>query len=159
MALMLGECLLRLMREAGQIERWLQGHPHDRLGAKNSVRQSNRTDNESAKIATDKGVIQGYTAVAAVDDKHQIIVEAQAHGVGSEQELLIPVVNAMQARLTPDSYITDAGYYSKVNVQAVDERNINACIPDPNYPGAIHAMPDSYSTEPNPTRCGTSGPR
>jgi len=31
-------------------------------------------------MATSKGVIQGYTGVAAVDDRHQIIVEAQAHG-------------------------------------------------------------------------------
>jgi len=29
--------------------------------------------------------------VAAVDDRHQIIVEAQAYGTGSEQELLLPV--------------------------------------------------------------------
>lgn len=41
-------------------------------------------------MATSKGVIQGYTGVAAVDARHQIIVEAQAHGAGSEQELLIP---------------------------------------------------------------------
>ena len=30
--------------------------------------------------------------------KHQIIVEAQAHGTGSEQELLLPVVTAMRRR-------------------------------------------------------------
>ena len=42
--------------------------------------------NERAKTATDKGVIQGYAGVAAVDAKHQIIVDAQAHDTGSEQE-------------------------------------------------------------------------
>ncbi len=41
-------------------------------------------------MAISKGVIQGYTGVAAVDEKAQIIIEAQAHGTGSEQELLIP---------------------------------------------------------------------
>jgi len=35
-------------------------------------------------MATGKGVIQGYTGVAAVDEKNQIIIEAQAHGTGSE---------------------------------------------------------------------------
>lgn len=45
---------------------------------------------KSAKMAISKGVIQGYTGVAAVDEKAQIIIEAQAHGTGSEQELLIP---------------------------------------------------------------------
>ena len=49
---------------------------------------------ESAKMAIGKGVIQGYTGVAAVDRKHQIIVDAQAHGTGSEKALLIPVVTA-----------------------------------------------------------------
>ena len=47
-------------------------------------------------MPTDKGVVQGYTGVAAVDEKHQIIVEAQAHGTGSEQELLLPVSEAIQ---------------------------------------------------------------
>jgi hypothetical protein len=126
--------IARLTREAEQIQRWLEHHPHDRPGAKNSIRQSNRTDNESAKIATDKGVIQGYTAIAAVDHKHQIIVEAQAHGVGQEQELLLPIVDALQPLLTADTLlIADAGYYSKVNVQALDEKAIQACIPDPSY--------------------------
>ena len=48
-------------------------------------------------MATGKGVIQGYTGVAAVDGAHQIIVEAQAHGTGSEQALLLPVVEALIA--------------------------------------------------------------
>jgi hypothetical protein len=69
----------RLDREAAQMRQWLNDHPADRKGAKGKVVKSNRTDNESAKTATSKGVIQGYTGVAAVDDKHQIIVEAQAH--------------------------------------------------------------------------------
>ena len=126
--------LERLTREAQQIERWLQAHPHDRSGARNSVRQSNRTDNESAKIATDKGVIQGYTAVAAVDHQHQIILEAQAHGVGQEQELLIPVVRALKPMIGADTVLnTDAGYYSKANVNALAEQAMRACIPDPNY--------------------------
>jgi hypothetical protein len=84
--------LERLQREAKQLRDWLKDHPEDRKGAKGKVRLSNRTDNESAKMATGKGVIQGYTGVAAVDAKHQIVIDAQAHGTGSEQELLMPVV-------------------------------------------------------------------
>ncbi|MCQ9377772.1 hypothetical protein [Methyloversatilis sp. XJ19-49] len=37
---------------------------------------SNRTDNDSANMATGKGVIQGYTNVAAVDAAHQTTVSA-----------------------------------------------------------------------------------
>ncbi|MEP6833423.1 MAG: hypothetical protein ABJB74_08510 [Gemmatimonas sp.] len=53
--------------------------------------------NDSAKMATSKGVIQGYTGVAMADAQHQIIVDAQAHGTGSEAELLRPVVAALHA--------------------------------------------------------------
>jgi len=124
----------RLTRDAQRIRRWLEDNPHDRRGVKNGIRQSNRTDNQSAKMSTEKGVIQGYTAVAAVDDKHQIIVQAQAHGVGQEQELLIPIVEALQPLLAPDTVVsTDAGYYSKANVQALDQRGVQACLPDPHY--------------------------
>ena len=79
------------------------------------MRKSNRTDNESAKMATSKGVIQGYTGVAAVDCRHQVIVEARAYGTGSEQELLLPTVQALEGVLAQDTLITaDAGYHSEV---------------------------------------------
>jgi transposase len=127
----------RLQQDAAQIRQWLTEHPEDRKGAKGAIRKSNRTDNDSAKMATSKGVIQGYTGVAAVDAKHQIIVDAQAHGTGSEQELLIPVVNAIESAMaatpliTDNSQITaDAGYHSEANLKHLVERNINALIAD-----------------------------
>ncbi|WP_137940535.1 hypothetical protein [Chitinivorax sp. B] len=83
-----------LQQAAKQLRDWLAAHPKDRQGSKGSIIKSNRTDPDSAKLATSKGVIQGFTGVAAVDAKHQIIVEAQAHGSGSEQELLLPMVRA-----------------------------------------------------------------
>jgi transposase len=83
----------RLQHDAAQIRQWLATNPEDRKGSKGAIRKSNRTDNQSAKMATSKGVIQGYTGVAAVDSKHQIVVEAQAHGTGSEQELLVPTIS------------------------------------------------------------------
>lgn len=124
----------RLGREAKQIQEWLKANPKDRPGAKGAIRKSNRTDNDSAKMATSKGVIQGYTAVAAVDEKHQIIVAAQAHGVGQEQELLQPVLDALQPHCAADTVVTaDSGYHSKVNLDALEKRNIEAFIPDHGY--------------------------
>ncbi|MGE5166830.1 MAG: IS1182 family transposase [Sphingobacteriales bacterium] len=121
----------RLQRDAAQLRTWLQKNPADRRGAKGSVRKSNRTDNDSAKMATSKGIIQGYTGVAAVDDRHQIIVEAQAHGTGSEQELLLPVVAATAALRTDQTLVTaDAGYHSEANLKALAEQQIPALIAD-----------------------------
>jgi Transposase domain (DUF772) len=110
--------LERYQRDALELRDWLANNPQDRRGAKRKgrkacIRKSNRTDNDSAKMAANKGVIQGYTGVAAVDAKHQIIVSAQAHGTGSEQETLVPVVDAIKPLLTPDTLLTaDAGFSS-----------------------------------------------
>ena len=130
--------ITRLQTDAAQLRQWLTDHPEDRKGSKGTIRKSNRTDNESAKMATSKGVIQGYTGVAAVDAKHQIIVDAQAHGTGSEQELLVSVVRAIQSALdddhalfTPTSLITaDAGYHSEANLKQLAEMEVDALIAD-----------------------------
>lgn len=136
----------RLEQDATEIREWLGRNPEDRRGPKGTLRQSNRTDNESAKMATGKGVIQGYTGAAAVDAKHQIIVEAQAHGTGSEQEVLLPVVDAMRAQhvLSGDSLITaDAGYHSEANLQALEERHIEALIAD----AALRTRDERFATQ------------
>ena len=48
--------LKRLQREAKQLRDWLADHPEDRKGVKSGIRLSNRTDNESAKMATSKQI-------------------------------------------------------------------------------------------------------
>src|SRR5690606_8457241 len=60
--------------------------------------KSNITDNESAKMTTSKGTIQGYNGIAAVDKKHQIIVEAQVFGEGQEHHTLKPILERIKAR-------------------------------------------------------------
>lgn len=123
--------IARLSQDAAQLRQWLKDNPEERRGAKGSIRKSNRTDNDSAKMATDKGVIQGYTGVAAVDSAHQIIVEAQAHGTGSEQALLLPVVKAMGDLIEQDSIVTaDAGYHSEDNLEQLAKLDIEALIAD-----------------------------
>lgn len=126
--------LVRLQHEAKQLQAWLQENQEDRRGSKNRVILSNRTDNESAKMATSKGVIQGYTGVAAVDDKHQIIVSAEAHGTGSEHDLLLPAIAATGTLRHANTIITaDAGYHSAANLNALAAQSIEAFIPDNGY--------------------------
>ena len=126
--------LERLQTEAQQLRDFLKKNPEDRKGSRGSIRLSNRTDNESAKMATSKGVVQGYTGVATVDEKTQIIVDAQAHGTGSEQALLLPAIKAVAALRNADTVVTaDAGYHSEANLKALAEQEINAYIPDNGY--------------------------
>ncbi len=82
-------------------------------------------------MATSKGVIQGYIGVAAVDARHQIILEAQAHGSGGEQELLLPTVAAIKPLSGPCTVISaDAGYHSEANLQSLESEQIAALIAD-----------------------------
>ena len=145
--------LARLQTDAKQMRQWLAANPEDRKGSKGTIRKSNRTDNESAKMATSKGVIQGYTGVAAVDARHQVIVEAQAHGTGSEQELLIPVVKSMQKILSDTSLITaDAGYHSEANLKQLANMKIEALIADNNMRSRDERFADQgkYKALPDP---------
>ena len=143
----------RLQREARQINEWLQQHPQERKSAKGNPRLSNRTDNESAKMATGKGVVQGYTGVAAVDEKHQVIVEAQAHGSGSEQELLLPLIEALAELRAPHTIVAaDSGYYSEANLEQLEAKGIEACIPDNGYRqrDARYEGQEQHKTKPDP---------
>ena len=72
-----------------KIEKFLRHH-EPRKGHSKSGKEvkSSITDNESAKMTTSKGTIQGYNGVAAVDKKHQVVIDAQAFGSGQEQHTL-----------------------------------------------------------------------
>ena len=120
----------RLSSEAKRIRAFLAASSERRSG-KGAIRKSNVTDNDSAKMATSKGVIQGYTAVAAVDGEAQIIVAAQAHGSGSEQSVLLPMVSRTEALRTEQTIITaDAGYHSEANLQALHDAGVPALVAD-----------------------------
>lgn len=145
--------LERLQREARKMREWLDTNPEDRKGSRGGVRLSNRTDNESAKMATGNGVIQGYTGVAAVDEKAQVILNAQAHGTGSEQELLAPVVEALSTIKTEATVITaDAGYHSEANLKALAGAAIDAYLPDNDYRkrDPRYANQDQHQAKPDP---------
>lgn len=126
-----------------RIEDFLKKHPSPRMGKGKQSKEvkSNVTDNESCKMRTSKGVIQGYNGIATVDKKHQIIVDAQAFGEGQEQQALKPVLEAVEERITrlgisnglsEDGVIitADTGYASEANMKYVHDEGMDAYIPD-----------------------------
>jgi transposase len=141
-----------LRAEARTIRRFLETHAK-RQGGKGAERKSNLTDNDSAKMATGKGVIQGYTGAAAVDARHQIIVAAEAHGSGSEQSLLVPMIEQAKPYATAKTLITaDAGYHSEANLKQLSEQKIPALIADAlmRKRDARFADQGKYQAGPNP---------
>lgn len=114
-----------------------------RMGKAKKPREvkSNITDNDSAKMTTSKGTIQGYNGIAAVDSKHQIVITAKAIGEGQEQHSLQPVLAEIKERfkrlkISKNLYkegilvTADTGYASEANMEYLKTRGINAYIPD-----------------------------
>jgi transposase len=125
-----------------KIEGFLGTH-EEKLGRSGKPVQSNITDNESAKMPTSKGVVQGYTGVALADAKHQVILEAQAFGEGQEHGVLEPMLDATrdtfsELKLSSDilkqaKLTADAGYSSEANAQYLFDNGVDAYIADTNF--------------------------
>lgn len=118
-----------LRREARKTREFIAKSPK-RLNRKGSELKTNVTDPDSAKMATSKGVIQGYAAQAAVDSAHQIIVAADITGSGSEQAMLLPMIDKASLRSAHTLITADAGYYSDDNIRALHDAGIPALIAD-----------------------------
>ena len=125
-----------------KIEGFLSRHD-EKLGRSGKEKQSNITDNESAKMPTSKGVVQGYNGIAMVDAKAQVIVHAEAHGEGAENSLLQPMIEGTKAAfqsldlcddVMQDAKLTaDAGYSSEANAQYLFDSGIDAYVADTYY--------------------------
>jgi transposase len=119
-----------LRKEAARTREFLASSP-PRQNRKGQELKTNVTDSQSAKMATNKGVIQGYAAQAAVDSAHQVIVAADVIGSGSEQAMLLPMIEQASVFRTPQTLITaDAGYHSDANVRHLQDHSIPALIAD-----------------------------
>ncbi len=131
----------KLKRSATKIREWLKAND-DRQGSGGKPVKSNITDNESAKIATSKGIIQGYVGVASVDQKHQIIVGAEAYGQGHESNLLIPAVETIKTNLENigdvealgrAQVVADSDYHSEGNMKYLFKEEIDGYVADNHF--------------------------
>lgn len=127
-----------LKRASRKVRAWLQEN-EDKPGAGGRVKKSNITDNESAKMKTGKGVIQGYDGVTVTDAKHQVVVHAQAYGEAQEHALLIPMLEGVRESfralgaehvLEQVAVAADAGFHSEANVRYLFESDINGYLAD-----------------------------
>jgi transposase len=126
-------------KQIKKIETFLKTHK-EKIGKSGDPIKSNITDNDSAKMKTSKGTIQGYDAVAAVDDQDQIIVHAEIFGQGQEQDLLEPMLRSVKDNLEAighkgdirkqAKWTADAGFHSEANMKMVFEDQIDAFIAD-----------------------------
>ena len=153
-----------LNKAADKLDDFLNNNePRMGKGKRKTEVKSNITDNESAKMTTSKGTIQGYNGLASVDKKHQIIIGADAFGEGSEQHTLKPILQGIRQRyqklgLSHDIFkegvivTADTGFYSADNMTYVHENEINAYIPDTQFRSRDPRFQDQKKKHPRESR-------
>ena len=129
----------RLQQQAEKIEKWLSEN-EKKIGENRKELQSNVTDNDSAKMHTSHGTVQGYNGQAIVDSKHQVIVHGEAIGKGPDNDNLPPVLDGAKQNLQsigkPRDYFegkiltADSSYHSITNLDKCNEEKLDAYIPD-----------------------------
>lgn len=127
-----------LRKQVKKIKNWLDNND-DKPGKTGRPKKSNITDNDSAKMKTSHGVIQGYDGVATVDSKRQIVVHAEAFGEAQEHDLLEPMVQGtnttFEALGEEDIYGTakltaDSGFHTESNMKMLSDEKIDGYVAD-----------------------------
>jgi len=129
----------KLKKQAARIEKWLKQNDA-KIGVNKKELRSNVTDNDSAKMYTAHGTVQGYNAQALVDSKQQVIVHGEAIGKGLDNDNLAPVVDGAKKNLERigkgSDYFegkiltADSSYHSVTNIAKCNEEKLDAYIPD-----------------------------
>jgi transposase len=101
--------------------------------------QSNAVDNESVKMPSSHGVVQGYNAQALVDSKHQVILAAEAFA-SQDHDNLEPMLDGAKKNLQTigkdptyfegKQLTADSNYHSLNSLTVCKDQKIDAYIPD-----------------------------
>ena len=132
----------RLRRKSERLREFLAGN-EPKQGARQEV-QSNVTDNDSCRMHTSHGTLQGYNAQALVDSRHQIIIHGEAMGAGQDYRHVGPMLegaadNLEWAGIADDitlagvTFSADCNYHSHENLAACAQVGVDAYIPDTNF--------------------------
>ncbi|MCI0555606.1 MAG: transposase, partial [Anaerolineae bacterium] len=128
----------RLLHQVDRLNVFLQ-QQKPKIGKGRKEIQSNVTDNQSAKMPTSHGVIQGYNAQALVDGQHQVIVHAETFDCQDHENLAPMLLGAKQNMqfIGKDPHYfdgrqltADSNYYSYANLLFCQTEHLDAYLPD-----------------------------
>jgi transposase len=119
------EALEKLEKKLGEIPARLE-----RL-KKSGQKKLSRTDEDSRFLRQRQGYVLGYTGTMAVSEDH-VIVAQQVSQAGSDNELLVPMVERVEQECgeRPRQVSADSGFFSQENLRAMEERGIDGYVPD-----------------------------
>jgi len=132
----------KLKKKAERIEKFLKDND-PKIGRVGKEIKSNITDNESANMLTSHGTIQGYNGQALVDKKHQVIVHAEAFGVGQDHHHIPPMLDGAKENMKKigqggDYFddkilVADVNYHGPANLKKCEDEHLDAYIPDKDF--------------------------
>ena len=132
----------RLQKQADRIENFLKENG-PKIGKQGKEIQSNITDNESCKMFSSHGTIQGYNGQALVDNKNQVIIHGEAFGDSQDHFLITPMLDGAKENIEAigqgEDYFkgkiltADSNYHDPSNLKKCDEEKLDAYIPDKRF--------------------------
>jgi transposase len=107
---------------------------------KSGLKKLSRTD-EDARFLRQRGdkFVLGYSAEIAVSDNHLIVAQRVTQNV-TDNDSLMPIIDEVQQRCgaPPDAALADSGFFSIHNLNQMEQRNIDAYVPDSNMARALN---------------------
>lgn len=107
---------------------------------KSGLKKLSRTD-EDARFLRQRGdkFVLGYSAEIAVSDDHLIVGQRVTQNV-TDNDSLVPMVDQVEQRCgaPPDATLADSGFFSIDNLNQMEQRHIDAYVPDSNMARALN---------------------
>lgn len=125
----------------GELNRALEEMPRrlEKLN-KSGLKKLSRTD-EDARFLRQRGdrFVLGYSAEIAVSDDHLIVAQRVTQNP-ADNNSLVPMVNEVErcCGAPPGMVLADSGFFSIDNLEYMEQRNIDAYVPDSNMAQALN---------------------
>jgi transposase len=107
---------------------------------KSGLKKLSRTD-EDARFLRQRGdkFVLGYSAEITVSDDHLIVAQRVTQNV-TDNGSLAPMIDQTQQRCgaPPGAALADSGFFSVDNLNQMEQRNIDAYVPDSNMARALN---------------------
>lgn len=107
---------------------------------KAGVQKLSRTDPE-ARFLRERGgsFVLGYTGEIAVSEDHFIVAQRVTQ-CAQDNASLLPMINAVEGEcgMRPEQTLADSGYFSSSNLEQLEQRGIDAYVPDSNLAAELN---------------------
>jgi transposase len=106
---------------------------------KSGLKKLSRTDEDARFLRQRGGFVLGYTAEIAVSDDHLIVAQRVTQNA-TDNASLEPMVDEVEQRCgaPPGAALADSGFFSIDNLNRMEQRNIDAYVPDSNMACALN---------------------